>query len=345
MSNYSKTTNFAVKDALITGDPLKVVKGTDINTEFDNIATAIATKTDNAGAAITAGTITGATINNSTIGATTPTTGAFTTVAASGLVTANGGETVASGQTLTLTGATVAGAPTWSSNQAITLSTAAQPNITSVGTLTSVTTSGAVTITAATSKLIPGATSFSHRNSADSADNLLIADSGAVTGRSSLVWGTGVANFGMLVKRKTADETVTSSITLQDDDHLLFSIAANEEWVMTYEIRVNAAGGSLGTTGVKVAITVPSGATMDLNFFGKADTDTVFGGTGNAGSSGTPAFAVTPAGTGSAILRGWAWVLNGANAGSVTLQWAQNASSGSPLVFKKGSFMQATRIA
>lgn len=46
---------------------------------------------------------------------------------------------------LTLTGATITGAPTWSSNQAITLSTAAQPNITSVGTLTGLALSGKVT--------------------------------------------------------------------------------------------------------------------------------------------------------------------------------------------------------
>src|SRR3990167_719327 len=57
------------------------------------------------------------------------------TFAASGLITASGGLTVASGQTLTLTGGTVDGTPTWSSDQAITLSTAAQPNVTSMGTL------------------------------------------------------------------------------------------------------------------------------------------------------------------------------------------------------------------
>lgn len=46
MSNYVKTTNFAAKDALASGNPLKVAKGTEINTELDNIATAIATKED-----------------------------------------------------------------------------------------------------------------------------------------------------------------------------------------------------------------------------------------------------------------------------------------------------------
>lgn len=46
MSNYVQSTNFATKDALTSGDPLKIVKGTEINTEFVNIAIAVATKAD-----------------------------------------------------------------------------------------------------------------------------------------------------------------------------------------------------------------------------------------------------------------------------------------------------------
>lgn len=46
MSNYTQSTNFATKDSLPSGDPLKIVKGTEINTEFVNISTAIATKAD-----------------------------------------------------------------------------------------------------------------------------------------------------------------------------------------------------------------------------------------------------------------------------------------------------------
>jgi hypothetical protein len=46
MSNYTQSTNFATKDALISGNPLKIVKGTEINTEFANIAIAVATKAD-----------------------------------------------------------------------------------------------------------------------------------------------------------------------------------------------------------------------------------------------------------------------------------------------------------
>jgi hypothetical protein len=46
MSNYTKSTNFASKDNLSSGNPLKIVKGTEIDTEFNNISTAIATKQD-----------------------------------------------------------------------------------------------------------------------------------------------------------------------------------------------------------------------------------------------------------------------------------------------------------
>jgi hypothetical protein len=112
LSNYTKSTNFATKDNLTPGDPLKIVRGTEIDTEFNNIATAIATKTDNASAAITGGTI-----NDTTIGATTASTGAFTTLAASGNVTLSGGtangvaylngsKVVTSGSALTFDGTT-----------------------------------------------------------------------------------------------------------------------------------------------------------------------------------------------------------------------------------------------
>ena len=53
MANYVKATDFASKDALVTGNPLKIIKGTEINTEFNAIQTAIATKADLASPAFT----------------------------------------------------------------------------------------------------------------------------------------------------------------------------------------------------------------------------------------------------------------------------------------------------
>jgi hypothetical protein len=57
MSNYVKTTNFTAKDSLTTGDPGKIVRGSEIDTEFTNIATAVATKSDSASPTFT-GTVT-----------------------------------------------------------------------------------------------------------------------------------------------------------------------------------------------------------------------------------------------------------------------------------------------
>lgn len=48
MSDYSRTVDFAAKDALLTGDSNKLVVGTELGTEFDNIVTAVATKFDSA---------------------------------------------------------------------------------------------------------------------------------------------------------------------------------------------------------------------------------------------------------------------------------------------------------
>jgi hypothetical protein len=74
MTNYTKSTNFATKDTLTSGDPLKIVKGTEINTEFDNISTAIATKADTASPTFT-GTVA---IPNLTVSGTAAITGVAT---------------------------------------------------------------------------------------------------------------------------------------------------------------------------------------------------------------------------------------------------------------------------
>jgi hypothetical protein len=46
MSNYTKATNFATKDTLPTGDANKIVKGTEIDNEFNAISGAITSKAD-----------------------------------------------------------------------------------------------------------------------------------------------------------------------------------------------------------------------------------------------------------------------------------------------------------
>ena len=100
MSNYTKSTDFATKDNLTSGNPLKIVKGTEIDTEFNNISTAIATKLDSSSAP--SGTIVGTTdtqtLTNKTL--TNPTINNYV----EGVVSIG---TVTSSNTLSLTNGTV----------------------------------------------------------------------------------------------------------------------------------------------------------------------------------------------------------------------------------------------
>jgi hypothetical protein len=57
MSNYTKATDFAAKDSLSTGNPAKLVKGTEIDSEFSAIQSAVNSKADKANPSFT-GTLT-----------------------------------------------------------------------------------------------------------------------------------------------------------------------------------------------------------------------------------------------------------------------------------------------
>jgi hypothetical protein len=79
MSNYTKATNFTAKDALSSGNSQKIVRGSEIDTEFVAIQTAVNSKSDSASptisgtAVIAALTVTG----NETVGGTLTVTGAL----------------------------------------------------------------------------------------------------------------------------------------------------------------------------------------------------------------------------------------------------------------------------
>ena len=97
MADYTKTTNFASKDSLPSGDSGKIIKGTEFNVEFDAIATAIATKANLIGPTTFTGTTTlatvdinGGAIDGTTIGASSAAAGTFTDLTASGAVNFSG---------------------------------------------------------------------------------------------------------------------------------------------------------------------------------------------------------------------------------------------------------------
>ncbi len=86
MSNYTKTTNFAAKDSLPSGNANKIIKGTEHDTEYNNIATAISTKLDAASGAVS--NLTG-TAENFVITNLTATSGTLTNFSFSGGTVSN----------------------------------------------------------------------------------------------------------------------------------------------------------------------------------------------------------------------------------------------------------------
>lgn len=80
MTAYTKATDFAAKDTLTTGDAAKVVKGTEIDDEFNLIETAVNSKSNTSSPTFT-GTVTAPTLSLSgaaTVGGALTVTGAVT---------------------------------------------------------------------------------------------------------------------------------------------------------------------------------------------------------------------------------------------------------------------------
>lgn len=112
-----------------------------------------------------------------------------------------------------------------------------------------------LTLTAATSKIVPGATSLSLRNNADSADNVLISDAGAVTIRSTLTQNGQVQ----------ITSTSAGQLTVRYDGSNNLGIDVSSAGLVTY----NAAGASAGHSfsdliTATAGLTVSSGQTLTL---------------------------------------------------------------------------------
>lgn len=153
------------------------------------------------------------------------------------------------------------------------------------------------------------------------AANPVWADVGAFTGFSSIE-----------LVRKSADETVNNSSTLQNDDTLLVSLAANENVHFTMYLRINS-----GTTpDFQYAFTVPTAATVGHNFwFGTNPVDETQG-------SGTPEVVATTGNDQSFVVQGF--VANGANAGNLQLQWAQSIANASDTKVLANSYLVVYRV-
>jgi len=177
MANYTKTTDFAAKDTLAGGDTNKVIRGAEFETEFDAIATAVATKSDTAGPTFT-GTVTiptadinGGNIDGTVIGAASAAAGTFTNLVATS-ADINGG---------TVDGATIggssAGAGTFTNLTASGTVNFSGATISNLGTITTANLDGGTVDNAVIGGATPAAGSFTTL----SASGTFTVNGGAVT--------------------------------------------------------------------------------------------------------------------------------------------------------------------
>lgn len=148
---------------------------------------------------------------------------------------------------------------------------------------------------------------------------------------------------------KAADETVTSSSALQDDDHLSFAIGANERWVAEFGLLLVAAS---ATPDYKIGVSGPAGAAGSLAHIGLSVGATSIQDNGRwhhvpwtqATEATDTVTAGAPTTTPSFTLVKF-HILAGVTAGTVRLRWAQGAANASGCTIKAGSWLVATRLA
>ena len=144
----------------------------------------------------------------------------------------------------------------------------------------------------------------------------------------------------VLVAYKTADESVTSSTTFQDDDHLTVAVEANCVYVLEMVLSYDAlAAGDLKTQFVMPAGATVVGAALGLTTTAAATTDdytTSWVGLANVGGVG--------AGSTQAVYARGLFTTSG-TAGTLKLQWAQTVSSATATRIFTGSYMLLRRVA
>lgn len=192
-------------------------------------------------------------------------------------------------------------------------------------------------------RVIPVFTTTGARDTAISAPSFGMH--AAVSGTGEVYVYNGSSWVGAVPRNfyKTANESVTNN-TMQDDNTFTFSVEANSFYFVEMHCCLSCvdAGAApdfksqwtvpAGTTGIRWRNALTTGATADTG--DKSQIDTIAGGSAAIGVLATTKtyfierISVDTAGT----------------AGTMTLQWAQNATDADPVIMEAGSYMRVWKV-
>lgn len=148
----------------------------------------------------------------------------------------------------------------------------------------------------------------------------------------------------LLFVRKTADKSITSSTALENDDHLLLSVAANSTYIVDLMVFVDGA-----TTGdFRCGFDEPTGATFTWGQLALINTATAASGSMIVSAFNEGSVSGGPTGTAGAgtkmgyRIRGL--LRTAGTAGTLQMKWAQGTSDPTATTVFTDSFMTAQKV-
>ncbi|GIV51743.1 MAG: hypothetical protein KatS3mg038_2264 [Candidatus Kapaibacterium sp.] len=162
---------------------------------------------------------------------------------------------------------------------------------------------------------------------------VLVIDTSGVVKQRSLSSITGATSF----VRKTSNQTITSSTTYQNDNALVYTASANQ--IFEFEAYMFISGGN---GGIKIRVSIPSGASMKLYAELKKDDQHHWVYRKLTSSSDEISWTDIDNTYGYARIRGI--ITMGSSGGNVQVQWAQNSSNATATTVEAGSYLKITPV-
>ncbi|GBD05245.1 hypothetical protein HRbin20_00826 [bacterium HR20] len=160
-----------------------------------------------------------------------------------------------------------------------------------------------------------------------------MVDTAGVVKKRSLASITGAPSY----VRKTSNQSVTSSTTYQNDNALVYTASANQ--IFEFEAYMFISGGN---GGIKIRVSIPSGASMKLYAELKKDDQHHWTYTKLTSSTDEISWSTIDNTWGYARIRGI--ITMGSSGGNVQVQWAQNSSNATATTVEAGSYLKITPI-